>query len=129
LQSRIFDVIKLSGGQIPNADFSSVNLAEVVKDGQRIVIPHAIVLVAGDQGTLGIGTKVLGAKVLGSVGNDKKININTATEAELDKLPGVGPATAKQIVEARPFSKIEDLLKISRFGKSKVERIRARVIL
>ncbi len=126
--SRVFDVIKLSGGQIPNADFSSINLAEVVKDGQKIVVPYIpsqnIAGSVGEQRLTGSG-----GKSAASQASDKKININSATEAELDTLPGVGLATAKQIVEARPFSKTEDLIKISRFGKSKYEKIKDKVCL
>jgi hypothetical protein len=54
--------------------------------------------------------------------NDAKIDINTATERELDQLPGVGPATAKKIIAGRPYSSVSEL---SRAGVSKrqIERI------
>jgi competence protein ComEA len=57
------------------------------------------------------------------------ININTASEKELDDLPGIGPSTAKKIIESRPFSKLEDLLKIARFGKSRLEKLKDRICL
>lgn len=55
---------------------------------------------------------------------DEKVNINKATAEELDVLPGIGPARAKLIVDARPFDKIEDIMKIKgikevEFGKIK----------
>ncbi len=117
-QSRIFDVIKIAGGQLPSADFSSINLAEIIKDGQKITIPFKTGILKDYEGSGGSRRDL-----------SRKININMATAQELDELPGVGPATAKQIIEGRPFSKLEDLQKIPRFGKSKFEKIKDKICL
>src|SRR5437868_1242364 len=56
------------------------------------------------------------------------VNINTATEKQLDSLPGVGPKQAKAIVVWRsktPFSRIEEIVKVKGFGKKKFEKLKA----
>ena len=57
------------------------------------------------------------------------MNINTAGEAELDELPGIGPSTARSIIEDRdangPFSTIEDLMRVSGIGEKKFEKLKS----
>ena len=115
---RLVDALRQAGGARPGANLSALNLAEPLKDGQRIFIDYPAYVrlgrtSAGKQDIRGNG----------------KINLNTATEAELDELPGVGPATAKKIIELRPFSRIEDLSTIPRFGKAKIDKIKEKVCL
>lgn len=119
LGDRILDAIKLAGGELGNADLSPINLAEEIKDGQKIVVP------AKEYPDIRVSEGGRSRNIRGS--KDRKINLNTASESELDELPGVGPATARKIVEARPFSKPEDLLKIPRFGKNKIEKLKDKV--
>lgn len=61
------------------------------------------------------------------------MNLNTADEKALDSLPGVGPATAKAMVEYRrtngPFTRIEQIMEIPRFGKAKFERVKDRITI
>ncbi len=121
---KVIDAIKMAGGAGNYADLSGINLAEGVKDGQKIVVP----VKAGNQ-----DIRVSGDLVKRKIGNQGSmgslINLNTASENELDSLPGVGPATAKKIVEARPFSSIDDLKKIPRFSKNKIEKLKDKVCL
>jgi len=58
---------------------------------------------------------------------DGKVNLNTATQAELEALPGVGAGLAKRMIQARPFSSIEDLDRVPGVGKKLMERLRDRV--
>ncbi len=69
----------------------------------------------------------------GAVPTGDKINLNTATVEQLQALPGVGPATAKSIVEYRnkvgKFNKIEEVLNVKGIGEKKFQRIKDRLTL
>lgn len=106
--SRIKDVLVAAGGLAEDADreyiAKNLNLAQKVQDGQKIYIPFE-------------GENVSGTNVLGV--NTNLVNINTATLSDLDKLPGVGQVTAQKIIDARPFSTVDDL-KVRKIVNSKV---------
>ncbi len=91
----VIDAIKAAGGGLPGADLDRLNLAAKVVDGQRI----AVALV-------GAPTPV-GADATGSTGTDADgattgpINLNTATESQLEELPGIGPSLAGAIITER----------------------------
>ncbi len=114
---RLMDAIALAGGALPLADLSAVNLAEPIKDCQKIAVPLKIIEVKEDMA--GSGTA--------------RVHINSADEKALDGLPGIGAQTAKIIIEYRrkngPFARIEQLMEIPRFGKSKLEKIKDRITL
>ncbi len=57
------------------------------------------------------------------------IDINSATEDELRSLPGIGPATARRLVEGRPYGSVDDLLRVDGIGRSKLSQIRSFVAL
>lgn len=121
---RLLDAVGMAGGALPSADLSAINLAEVVKDGVKVMIPvkrEVRERVSGDQDIRISGT------------SSRKVNLNTADEKTLDSLPGVGPATAKAIVEYRrmngPFTRIEQIMEIPRFGKAKFERIKDKITI
>ncbi len=59
--------------------------------------------------------------------SDGKVNLNTATQAELEALPGVGSGLAKRIIQSRPFNSLEDLDRVPSVGKKLMERLRDRV--
>ena len=95
--TRVADAIAAAGGPAPDADLASVNRAALLRDGARVYVPHF-----GE------------TPPAGSLGSDAegKIDINHATAAELEQLPGVGPSTAGRIVRSRDqraFSKIDEL--------------------
>ena len=52
------------------------------------------------------------------------ININTATQAELEALPGIGPVIARRIIEGRPYRSVDDLDRVNGIGKKRLEAIR-----
>jgi competence protein ComEA len=105
--SRLFDAVLAAGGFTADADQSSVNLARQLTDGEQIVI-----LKLGDQANTN------GAN--GQTGASSTISINRASEAELESLPGVGPALANRIIDWRTanggFKRKEDLLQVGGIG-------------
>jgi competence protein ComEA len=95
--SRIVDALTAPGGATDDADPATLNKAAPVRDGQRIYVPRPGETVPA-----------------GSAGSDAqlKIDVNHATAAELEALPGIGPTTAARIVRSRggrPFARIEEL--------------------
>ena len=118
--SRINDLLILAEGLAAEADrdwvAKNINLAQRLTDGAKIYIPSQSERVKEQES---VSSKVL--EISG------KININTATEKELDTLYGIGPATAQKIIEGRPYQKPEDLL-YKKIIKSNVwEKIKDRV--
>jgi competence protein ComEA len=107
--SRVGDAIKLAGGYSADVDprlaETTLNLASKLTDSQLIVVPRR-----GDAGGVPGGS---GGASTGSAAPGL-INLNTATAAQLDTLPGIGPATAAKIIAAReesPFTSVDDLVK------------------
>jgi competence protein ComEA len=119
--ARVVDAIEVAGGPSPQAELDSLNLAAPLVDGQRIYVP-----VVGE-----IVPPVDDATVVGEAGPDGPIDLNTATPAELEELPGIGPATAAAIVEHRdqhgPFATVDDLADVRGIGPAKLDAIRALV--
>lgn len=117
--SRIDDLIKLSGGLQDNADRvfldKIINRAAKLIDGQKIYIPfenEQSGVSSDNNSTGGIGSNASqGDGVLGVVDTQtKRVNVNTASQSQLESLWGIGPVTAKNIIEQRPYSSVEELL-------------------
>ena len=125
--SRIEDVIEAAGGLTEDADISNVNLAYIVEDGIKIRIPSI-----DDEDEEEYITEESGEGVLISDGSDSSssdlININTATQTELETLNGIGPSLATKIIEYREengdFESIEDIKNVSGIGDTKYENIK-----
>lgn len=126
LGDRTLDALKLAGGAQSCADLSLLNLAEKVKDGQKIVVPEKVKPV--------VSVRISGDPVIrGSGVASGKVNINAAAESGLCKVRGIGPSTAKRIIEHRtangPFSRIEDIMKVKGIGKGKFEKIKEQITI
>ena len=97
--ARVADAIAAAGGVIPSADVTSLNLAERLSDGQMIFI--------GNAQSMGLSS-------------DPRVNLNLATQADLDSLPGVGPVMAGRIIAWREsnqrFHSIEELQEVPGIG-------------
>ena len=122
-ESRVEDAIKAAGwfSDKANGEYISkyLNLAQKLSDGMKIYIPP--------QGETGVPSGVVAGVSAGS--NSGPININSASQSELEALPGIGPVTAAKIISGRPFQKVEDLLSRKTVSKSVFEKIKGLVIV
>jgi competence protein ComEA len=121
--SRVADAVAAAGGVVGTAAPDAVNLARLLVDGEQIYLPTVEEIESGTvtgpatAGSLGAGSTASGL-----------VNINTAGTAELETLPGIGPATAQAIVEDReangPFLTPEDLMRVSGIGPKKFDAVK-----
>ena len=124
--ARAKDAVDACGGFLPTADTNGVNLAQKLKDGMQVTVPEK--MTAAAQGVTG-GAQAGATKPL----PEGMVNINTADEKELDKLPGVGPAMAKRIVEYRTengaFQSPEEIKRVKGIGDAKYEKMKDKIAL
>lgn len=124
--ARIADVIQLAGGLTEEADIAKVNLAYIVKDAQKIYIPSIY-----DERDIEYITSKNGENVIIEnkyEGESNMVNINTATQTELEKLSGIGPSTALKIITYREekgkFKSIEEIKEVPGIGEAKFNSIK-----
>lgn len=122
---RAIDAVAAAGGFAPTADQAQLNLARPLSDGEQIYVPAVGETPPPGSGTVGVGSpgRAGGAGTAGG-----KVNLNTADIAALDTLPGVGPATAKAIIDWRDangrFTAVEDLLSVTGIGDKTLAELR-----
>lgn len=134
---RIVDAIEKAGGITKKADLSKVNLAYVLSDGQKVRIPSV-----DDKENVEYVTQNSGNNTLIEGGNQGasnislgggKVNINTATQTELETLTGIGPSLAARIIEYRgqngKFKKVEELRNVKGIGQSKYDGVKEEVVV
>lgn len=126
--ARAKDAVDACGGFLPTADTNGVNLAQKLKDGMQVTVPEKSPQGTAVQGAAG-GAQAGAAKPL----PEGMVNINTADEKELDKLPGIGPAMAKRIVEYRmengAFQAPEEIKRVKGIGDAKYEKMKDKIAL
>lgn len=136
--SRIADALQAAGGAVNGADTIGLNMARPVGDGEQIVV--GLAPVPGQPTALGSSvatatTPTSKAPPPGSGSVKPKpgqaVDLNTATAAELDALPGVGPVTAAAIVAWRQangkFTSVDQLADVEGIGPARLEKLRALV--
>lgn len=130
---RIIDAVNKAGGFTEEADMSKVNLAYELADGMQIYIPNKDEEKEIRTSTKQYITTESGNNVVIDDNNVKKqgkylVNINEATQTELETLPGIGPSIALKIIYYREengkFSSVEDIKNVSGIGENKFENIR-----
>jgi len=115
--ARVIDAIEAVGGALPDGDLDRLNLAAKLADGERVYVgkpgvadPGAASGAAGDAGS-------------GAAAPGGKVNLNTATQAQLEELPGVGPAFAQAILAERQrrggFTSVNDLRSVRGIGEKR----------
>lgn len=114
LGSRVVDAINLAGNQLKGVDISDINLARVLVDGEQILV--------------GTPPSVAGKKAAAKISASNPLDLNRATIAQLDTLPGIGPVTAQRILDYRSkvgrINSVDELKKISGLGGAKFEEIK-----
>lgn len=135
--SRVHSLVDAAGGLLPNADPVKVNLAAPLADGVHVHVP----LAGEDGGKNDIPVPAAPQDsgflrqpaITSSGGTGGAVMVNTASLEELQRLPGVGPAIARAILEYRTqkgrFSTLQDLLKVKGIGPKKLESLRDHVDL
>lgn len=142
---RVQDAINAAGGAGRGADLTSINLAEPVRDGMKVEIgnpdsldgriPPASSVSGGRpvQATRFSSARESGSEPVSASASSGPVHLNTATLADLDRLPGVGPAIAQRILDFRQqrggFQRVEDLLEVKGIGPKTLEKIRPHVQL
>jgi competence protein ComEA len=132
--SRTQAAILAAGGPVPDADLAALNLAAPLTDGQQVYVS---VVGAPPRVAPPPGPSPPGPAPPGSAGTSAAVagpvDINRATAEQLDALPGIGPATARAIVEHReangPFASIDQLEDVRGIGPAKLDAIRDLVTL
>ena len=100
--SRVGDLVAAAGGLTEAADASLVASAAPLTDGRSVVVPSR----------------------LSPDGERGRVDVNTASERLLTTLPGVGPVTARRLIDGRPYHRLEDLLRVSGIGLARLEALR-----
>lgn len=115
--ARVDDLVTAAGGLAADADADRINLAAPLSDGQKIYVPR-------------IGEPVPADAVAGPQppSAHEPVDLNTASVAQLDALPGIGPSTAQAILDYRAqhgrFRSVDDLLQVRGIGAAKLDQIR-----
>ena len=122
--SRLVDVVAAAGGFTADADQGGVNLARTVADGEQVRVPAVGEEPPASEG----GGAAAGGAAPGSGAADGLVHLGTATAAELETLPGVGPATSAAILAWRDehggFRTVDDLLEVPGIGEKTLEKLR-----
>lgn len=118
--ARVADAVEAAGGALPGTDLGLLNLARRVTDGELILV--------GITAPPGVAGAEAGGGAGGAAG---PVNLNTATSAQLQTLPGVGPVLADRIIAYReehgPFASVADLRKVTGIGDARYNELKDRV--
>ena len=120
--SRAIDALTAAGGAKPGVDLSDINLAHTLSDGEQLIVGTPRVVLSSGKS----------AKTKTKIASGP-ININTATLAQLDSLPGIGPVMANRIIAFRQksglFKTLDELRKVPGMGASKFAEIQSLIMI
>jgi competence protein ComEA len=121
--SRVDDAVRAAGGALPDADLAGLNLARRLVDGEQLLVGLPQPAVPSGGGSTG------GPSGGGSA--DGLVDLNTATLAQLDALPGIGPVLAQKLLDWRTehgrFGSVDQLREVSGIGEAKYGEIKDKV--
>jgi competence protein ComEA len=125
--SRVDDAVRAAGGPVDPAAIGLLNLARVLVDGEQVLVgvePPPGSVPAGGAGGAPAGAGSAGGGLL---------DLNSATAAELDGLPGIGPVLAQRIVDWRTengrFASVDQLREVTGIGEAKYQDLVAKVVV
>ncbi|WP_432642180.1 helix-hairpin-helix domain-containing protein [Acidaminococcus sp.] len=135
---RYQEALKAAGGVTEEADLARVNLAKKCRDGSQVNVPFlkkSSRRSRGKENPPGEDGKEKSAATASgeaSAASDTvgRVNLNTADEAQLTALPGIGPSLARRIIlyrQQKPFRRVEDLQQVSGIGSAKFRNLAGRV--
>ena len=116
-ESIVKDAIEAAGGVTSDADLDRINLALSVADGQHIYVPRQ-----GEESSPVSPPNEPSGTTSGQAGS--KININTASQSEIETLPGIGPSKAQGIIENRPYESIDEIQKVPGIGEVTFQKLK-----
>lgn len=120
--ARVIDALRAAGGPLPGVDLALLNLARKLADGELVVVGLPGPADSGAQGGAGAGS------VSPSGAPGQQLDLNSATVAQLDTLPGVGPVLAQRILDWRtksgPFTSVDQLAEVPGIGESRLAQLR-----
>jgi len=130
--ARVVDAIEKVGGITDSGEIKNLNLAYKLKDGEKLYIPSLDEVIESEEKSTNIlyissgidssDVTEINIEETNSVDDNGLININTCTQVELETLTGIGPSTAKKIIDYRQengsFKKIEDIQNVSGIGEA-----------
>lgn len=122
--SLVVDAIEQAGGGADNANLVAINLAHPLTDGEQIYVPTLDETSAPPAPITRGGVIAGGSQTSDATAPVGPVDLNTATQEELESLPGIGPAMAQRIIEGRPYQTIDDLLQVKGIGEAKLEKLR-----
>ena len=126
--ARVIDAIEAAGGGVPDADLNRLNLAAKVADGQRILVQR--VGEAAPAGPSADGTNGTGG---GTADPSGLVNLNSATQPELEALPGIGPTLAEAIIAERErrggFRSVNELRDVRGIGEKRFADLKDKVTI
>ena len=138
--ARVGDALADAGGLSANADAVAINQAELLWDGAQVHVPAKIDESVGLEGSSGgmrntvieppagvSGAQAVPAAQSGGA-SGALINVNSASPAELETLPGIGPSKAAAIIVNRPFDSVDDLERVPGIGAKTIEQLRELII-
>ncbi|MFE0375998.1 helix-hairpin-helix domain-containing protein [Streptomyces inhibens] len=127
--SRVFDALRAAGGVLRGASTRGLNRARLLTDGEQIVVGVEGAGTGGGAGSGDVGGGAAGSGSPGAGGGPSgPVSLSTATEQQLDALPGVGPVLARHIIEFRTqhggFTSVEQLRQVTGIGDRRFADLR-----
>jgi competence protein ComEA len=121
--ARIVDALERAGGFTPDANVNAINQAAPMRDGDQVYVPTLEEEPTAPTPGLS-SSEPAAASSAGGL-----INVNSASPAELEQLPGIGPSRAQDIIANRPYASVDELERVPGIGPATLEKLRPYVVV